>query len=95
MNGTFIGTASLNKMDSKFPYYSAGKTKNGEKYHRFNLAVTDDKNNRVMLELFGMVQDEIKTMDTDNNKIGISWDDRNDKAIIDMLENADRVIKNY
>lgn len=85
MNGTFTGTASLNKMDSKFPYYSSGKTKNGEKYHRFNLAVTDDKNNRVMLELFGMVQDEIKTMDTDNNKIGIPWDDRNDKAIIDKV----------
>ena len=64
MNGTFTGKASLNKMESKFPYYSSGKTKNGDKYHRFNLAVTDDKNNRAMLELFGMIQKEIKTMNT-------------------------------
>ena len=65
MQGTFTGKASLNKMESKYPYYSSGKTKNGDKYHRFNLAVTDDKNNRITVELFGMVQDEIKTMNTD------------------------------
>lgn len=87
MQGTFTGKASLNSMDSKFPYYTEGKTKNGEKYHRFNLAVTDKNNNRAMLELFGMVQDEIKTMDTENNKISISWDDRDDQAIIDTVAN--------
>ena len=85
MNGTFTGKATLNKMDSKFPYYSSGKTKNGDKYHRFNLAVTDDKNNRAMLELFGMVQDEIKTMNTDNEKISIKWDDRDDQAIVNTV----------
>ena len=85
MNGTFTGKASLNKMESKFPYYSSGKAKNGAKYHRFNLAVTDDKNNRAMLELFGMVQDEIKTMNTDNEKISIDWDDRDDQGIIDTV----------
>lgn len=85
MNGTFTGKASLNKMESKFPYYSSGKTKNGDKYHRFNLAVTDDKNNRAMLELFGMVQDEIKTMNTDKETISIAWDDRDDQGIIDTV----------
>lgn len=85
MNGTFTGKASLNKMDSKYPYYVEGKTKNGAKYNRFNLAVTDDKNNRIMLELFGMVQDEIKTMDNNNQKISIAWDDRNDQDYINTV----------
>lgn len=85
MNGTFTGKASLNKMDSKFPCYTNGKTKNGDKYQRFNLAVTDDKNNRAMLELFGMVQKEIKTMNTDNEKISIAWDDRDDQAIVNTV----------
>ena len=88
MQGTFTGRADLNKIDSKFPYYSEGKTKDGgAKYHRFNLAIVDDKNNRIMTELFGMVQKEIKTMDTENNKISISWDDRDDKAIMDKVAN--------
>ena len=88
MQGTFTGKAELNRIDSKFPYYSEGKTKEtGAKYHRFNLAIVDDKNNRIMTELFGMVQKEIKTMDTDNNKISIAWEDRDDKAIIDNVAN--------
>lgn len=87
MQGTFTGKASLNKMESKYPYYSSGKTKNGDKYHRFNLAVTDDKNNRITVELFGMVQDEIKTMNADNEKISVAWDDRNDEAIINTVAN--------
>ena len=86
MQGTFTGKAELNRIDSKFPYYSEGKTKEtGAKYHRFNLAIVDDKNNRIMTELFGMVQKEIKTMDTDNEKISILWEDRNDKAIMDKV----------
>lgn len=87
MQGTFTGKAELNKIDSKFPYYSEGKTKDGAKYHRFNLAIVDNKNNRIMTELFGMVQKEIKTMDTDNNKISIEWEDRDDKAIMDKVAN--------
>lgn len=85
MNGTFTGKGSLNKLESKFPYYTTGKTKNGAKYNKFNLAITDDKNNRVNTELFGMVQDEIKTMNTDNEKISIAWDDRDDQAIINTV----------
>lgn len=87
MQATFTGKVSLNKMDSKFPYYSDGTTKNGDKYHRFNLSVSDDKNNRIMTELFGMEQDEIKTMDTDNQKLSINWDQRNNKDIIDSVAN--------
>lgn len=85
MNGVFTGKAGLNKLESKFPYYATGKTKNGAKYNKFNLAVTDDKNNRVNVELFGMVQDEIKTMNTNNEKISIAWDDRDDQSIINTV----------
>ena len=83
--GTFIGKVSLNSMESKFPYYADGKTKNGDKYHRFNMAVTDDNNNRVMLELFGMKQDTIKTMDTENNSIEVSWKDRKDDDVVESV----------
>ena len=81
MRGNFIGKASLNKRDSKFPCYAKGDTKNGGSYNRFYIALTDNKNNRVMTELFGVKQDVIKVVDK-GNTINIKWEDRKDK---DML----------
>ena len=95
MQGTFIGKASLNSMDSKYPYYSKGDTKNGNEYHTFRVAITDSNNNRAILELFGSVQDTIYTMDNDNNKIEISWDDRDDKDVVASVANYKKNIFSF
>ena len=86
MQGSFTGKVTLNGLDSKNPYYSEG-SKDKKKYHRFNLAVTDDKGNRAYLELFGMQNDVVYTMDTDNNKMEVKWADRNDSEVIKKVAN--------
>ena len=85
----FNATGSLvfNSLESKLPWKREGKTKNGDKYMSVNIAVASTKANRMMCECFGMIQNEIKTMDTDNDKISIAWDDRNDPDVISKVAN--------
>ena len=58
------GNLIFNALDSKLPWKREGKTKNGDKYMSVNIAVASSKANRLMSECFGMVRDEIMTMDT-------------------------------
>ncbi len=85
MRFTFTGEIALNGLETNNPYHRTGKTAKGDKYESFNLSVVAKKNNRAYAEVFGMVQDKIKTMDTDNNKIEIDWSDRNDADIIKSI----------
>lgn len=79
------GTLVFNSLDSKLPWKREGKTKNGDKYESLNIAVASSKANRMMCEIFGMLSDEIKTMNTDNEKISIKWGDRNDPDVISTV----------
>lgn len=79
---SFTGEISLNALDSPNPFIRTGKTKSGDDYLTFGCAVIKEKNNRAYCELFGMVQDPIKSLDSDGNKISISWDDRDDADVI-------------
>ena len=81
------GSLNFNALDSKLPWKREGKTKNGDKYMSVNIAIAPTKANRMMSECFGMMSDEIKTMDTDNNKISIDWSDRNDPEVISKVAN--------
>ena len=83
----FNATGSLvfNSLESKLPWKREGKTKNGDKYMSVNIAIASTKANRLMAECFGMVQDEIKTMSTDNEKISIDWSDRNDPDVMSSV----------
>lgn len=82
-----VGSLVFNSLESKLPWKREGKTKNGDKYMSVNIAVASSKANRLMAECFGMMQDEIRTMDTDNDKISIDWSDRNDPDIISKVAN--------
>ena len=79
------GELKFNALDSKLPWKREGKTKNGDKYETLNIAIASTKANRMMTELFAMKSDEIKTMDTDNEKISIAWEDRNDPDVISKV----------
>ena len=81
------GSLMFNSLESKLPWKREGKTKNGDKYMSVNIAIASTKANRMMGECFGMVSDEIKTMDTDNEKISIDWSDRNDPDVISKVAN--------
>lgn len=68
-------------------YLRTGKTKSGNDYKSLNFRVDNAASNGVFVEQFGMVQDKIKTMDSDNQNIEFDWDDRNDKEVIDKVAN--------
>jgi len=88
------GELKFNALDSKLPWKREGKTKNGDKYETVNIAVASSKANRMMTELFGSKTDEIKTMNTDNEKISIDWDDREDPDIIKSVANYKKHVIN-
>ena len=79
------GELKFNALDSKLPWKREGKTKNGDKYETLNIAIASTKANRMMTELFSMKSDEIKTMSTDNEKITIAWEDRNDPDVVSKV----------
>ena len=87
MRFNFTGNVSLNGMETKNPYIRKGKTSSGYDYMSFNMSVVAEKNNRAYVECFGMKQKEIKTMDTDGNKITVSWEDRNDEDVVSKIAN--------
>lgn len=87
MRFTFTGNVGLNNLSSKNPYYKDGKSENGNSWARFGCSVASAKNNRAYLKIMGSVQKTIKTMDSDNNKIEISWDDRDDEDVLKSVAN--------
>ena len=90
---SFTGKLVVNtKQDDKMYYLRTGKTKGDSPYKSINVQVAADKNNRAFVECFGMVSDTIKTMDTDNNKIDIAWEDRKDKDVMKSVANYKKFI---
>ena len=83
----FTGIMHLNKLDKPNPYIRTGKTKNGIEYKTFSTGIASAVNNRAYVELFGMDNDVIKTMDKDNNAIEVSKADRFDDDVVEMIAN--------
>lgn len=80
--------------DDKMYFKREGKTK-GDKpsnYKSLSMQVGSDKNNRAFVEIFGMESKVIKTMDTDNKKIDIDWDDRFDEKVVKGVANYKKTV---
>ena len=89
----FIGKLEVNTdPEAKTYYLRSGKTSNGAPYKSINMQVIQEKNNRAFVELFGAKQDKIKTMDTDNKKIEIAWDDRNDDDVVKSVASYKKTV---
>lgn len=78
--------------NAKGYFLRTGKTGKGASYKSINLPVIQEKNNRAYVELFGMVQDTIKTMDSNNNKIEVDWDDRFDESVLKDIPNYKKIV---
>lgn len=94
-NFAFVGELKANtKPEDKMYFLKTGKTKGKTPmpYQSLFLSVASEKNMRANVELFGMKQDTIKTMDTDNNKIDIDWDNRFDDDVIKEVANYKKTI---
>ena len=94
MRFRFTGDCIINDEASKNPYVRSGKTKNGNNYETFSCAIKAAKNNTAFLELFGMESDTIHTMDADNAKIDISWEDRFDDEVVEKVANYKKNVIN-
>lgn len=77
----FIGTASLPKADSKRPFIKE-MTKNKRRMLSLNFGIKESDNNMAFVEAFDGEQDKIKTMNGDNEKIEIAWEDRFDEDVV-------------
>lgn len=94
-NFAFVGELKANtKPEDKMYFLKTGRTKGKTSmpYQSLLLSVASEKNMRASVELFGMKQDLIKTMDTDNNKIDIDWDNRFDDDVIKEVANYKKTI---
>ena len=94
-NFAFVGELKANtKPEDKMYFLKTGKTKGKTPmpYQSLLLSVASEKNMRANVELFGMMQDTIKTMDTDNNKIDIDWDNRFDDDVVKEVANYKKTV---
>ena len=81
MRFSFIGIIDYNAQDAKIPGF---RDINTAKASGISMSLTciAEKNNRAFMECTGFKNDSIKTFDTDNNKIEVSWNDREDADIV-------------
>lgn len=87
MRFSFTGNLGFNSLDSKLPWMREDKTKSGDDYRTLNIAVSSQKNNRAMTEIFSMKSKEILTRDNENNNITIPWESRFDSDVIEQVAN--------
>jgi hypothetical protein len=93
---SFAATPVMPKKDSKRPFYreSIFKRYNPRKKKKeditgcsINLGLKESDNNMVFVEAFDSPQDIIMTMDSDNNKIEVAWEDRLDEEVVSKVAN--------
>ncbi len=91
---SFVGTPVLpkQKADAKRPFCKEGEyvdkqTKKKRKTLSLNFGVKESDSNMAFVEAFDSVQPTIKTMDTDNEKMDVDWDDRFDEDVVKKVAN--------
>ena len=81
MKFNFVAKIDANSMDAKIPFIRTINTAKANGYS-MNLIAIAEQNNRAFMEMPGFKNDPIKTLDTEKNKIEISWNDRFDEEVI-------------
>lgn len=87
----FTGELKLPKAESKRPFVKEF-TKDNTPMVSMNFGIQESKGNIGFVECFGSVQKKIKTYNTDNEAIEISWDDRLKKEVKDSVANYRKFI---
>lgn len=88
----FVGSPVIptQKADAKRPFCKEMNKKDeqtGKKREMLSMSfgVKENDSNMAFVEAFGSVQDTILTMDTDNEKLEVDWDDRFDEDVIEKV----------
>lgn len=87
---TFVGTPVIPKDKAKRPFCKEikktdDKTKQTKNMISMTFGVKESENNMAFVEAFDSVQDTIMTMDSDNEKMEVAWDDRFDEDIVNTV----------
>lgn len=95
----FVGTPVIPKEGAKRPFIKAitktdDKTKKKKEMLSMNLGVKESDINMAFVECFDSVVDEIKTMDADNNKLSVDWEERFDEEVVAKVANYKKYIVN-
>lgn len=83
---SFLGEVLLPKKDSKKPFFKEIE-KNKRKMLSLNFGVKASNTNVAFVEMFGSERDPIITMNSDNEKIEVDWDNRFDEDIVSTIAN--------
>lgn len=96
---SFVGTPVIpkQKSDSKRPFckdgeYTDKQTKKKRQTLSMTFGVKETDSNMAFVEAFDSVQPTIKTMDSDNEKMDVAWDDRFDEDIVSKVANYRKYI---
>ena len=87
---TFIGTPVVPKEKAKRPFYKEiekADGKNKRQMATMTFGIKESDTNMAFVEAFDSVQDQIQTMDTDNEKMTVDWDERTDEDVISQVAN--------
>ena len=95
----FVGTPVIpkQKADTKRPFCKEiskkdDKTGKSKKMLSMTFGIKESDANMAFVEAFDSKQDVIKTMNTDNEKLDVAWDDRFDEDIISQVANYRKYI---
>ena len=83
---SFLGEVLLPKKDSKRPFFKEIE-KNKRKMLSLNFGVKASNTNVAFVEMFGSERDPIITMNSDNEKIEVDWDNRFDEELNKRVAN--------
>lgn len=88
---TFVGTPVLPKEKAKRPFYKEFEKadKNGKKrtLASMTFGIKESDTNMAFVEAFDSAQDTILTMDSNNEKLNVDWNDRFDEDIVASVAN--------
>lgn len=89
---TFVGTPVIPKDKAKRPFYKEfekvdNRTKKKRSMISMTFGVKESDTNMAFVEAFDSVQDEILTMNSDNEKVSVAWEDRFDEDVISSIAN--------
>ena len=87
---TFIGTPVVPKEKAKRPFYKEIEKvdgKNKRQMATMTFGIKESDTNMAFVEAFDSVQDQIQTMNTDNEKMTVDWDERTDEDVISQVAN--------
>lgn len=90
----FVGDVVISHKNPKKPFFKdfVGGKNGKTKMASINFGVKAADNNMAFVECFDSMQDEIKTMNSANEKISVAWKSRMDEDVVDTVANYKKCV---